>query len=407
MKVNQLNPKQIDTLPAGMHGDGNNLYLVVKASGSRSYMLRYSWRGRMQKMGLGATSKIKLAEARNAAIDANRLLIKGINPRDHRDEKRRSEGNGVLFYDFAEDLRLKREKGFKNKAHKAKWKYNVHTRFKPLHQKRLDLIDSAAVLTVLEPDWLRFPIAAKDARQHLEVILSAATAAGHRKPDAANPARWKGHLEHLLPKTRRKGKVRGPHPSLPYEDLPAFMHALAAADSMSARMLENTILTCARTNEIINMRWLDIDLDRALWRVPREIMKMDRDHIVPLSRPVVTFLRAAYPARFSDDGFVFPGRERGQPMSNMAMLELLKDEGLTDITVHGFRSTFKTWCDEETNFSNQAVEFCIAHVPGDEAEKAYRRRSMLAKRKQIMEAWAAFATKRPAKAIDFKARRAA
>jgi integrase len=407
MQVNRINPKQINTLPAGTHCDGNNLYLVVKATGSRSYMLRYSWRGRMQKMGLGATDKIKITEARDAAIDANRLLVKGINPRDHRDEQRRAESGGVLFYVFAEDLRLKREKGFKNKAHKAKWKYNVQTRFKPLHEKRLDLIETADVLSVLEPDWLRFPIAAKDARQHLEVILSAATAAWHRKPDAANPARWKGHLEHLLPKTRRKGKVKGPHSSLPYEELPAFMGRLARIDSTSARMLETTILTCARTSEIINMRWSDIDLESALWCVPRELMKMDRDHIVPLPRRVMAYLRSTYPARISDDGFVFPGRERGEAMSNMAMLELLKDMGRTDITVHGFRSTFKTWCDEETNFSNQAVEFCVAHVPGDEAEKAYRRRSMLAKRRQIMEAWAAFATKPLAKVIPIENRSAA
>jgi integrase len=407
MQVNRLNPKQIDTLPAGTHGDGNNLYLVVKDTGSRSYMLRYSWHGRMQKMGLGATAKVKLAAARDAAIDANRLLAKGINPRDQRDEQRRAESGGVLFYDFAEDLLLKREKGFKNKAHKAKWKYNVQTRFKPLHQKRLDLVETADVLSVLEPDWLRFPIAAKDARQHLEVILSAATAAGHRKVDAANPARWKGHLEHLLPKTRRKGKVKGPHSSLPYEDLPAFMTDLRGIDATSARMLETSILTCARTNEIINMRWSQIDLQRALWCVPRELMKMDRDHIVPLSGPTMTFLASAFPGRLSDDGFVFQGRKRGERMSNMAMLEFLKYIGRTDITVHGFRSTFKTWCDEETNFSNQAVEFCVAHVPGDEAEKAYRRRSMLAKRRQIMGAWAAFATKPLAKVIGIENRRAA
>jgi integrase len=400
VQVNRLNSKQIETLPAGTYGDGNNLYLVVKPSGSRSYTLRYSWRGQMQKMGLGATTRIKLAEARDAAIDAIRLLVKGINPRDQRDEQRRTQGGGVLFFDFAEELRLKREKGFKNKAHKAKWKYNVQKRFAPLHGKRIDLIDTADVLSVLEPDWLRLQVATKDARQHLEAILSAATAAGHCKADAANPARWKGHLEHLLPKTRRKGKVRGPHPSLPYEELPGFMQRLAGIDRMSARMLENTILTCARTNEIINMRWIDIDLDRALWRVPRDLMKMDRDHIVPLARPVITFLLGAIPTRLCDDGFVFQGRGRGEPLSNMAMLELLKDIGRTDITVHGFRSTFKTWCDEETNFSNQAVEFCVAHVPGDEAEKAYRRRSMLAKRKQIMEGWAAFASKPIAKVIN-------
>lgn len=170
-------------------------------------------------------------------------------------------------------------------------------------------------------------------------------------------------------------------------------------------MLETCILTIARTNEIINMRWPDLNMDKATWIVPRELMKMDRDHVVPLSHPVMTFLRSAFETRYGD--YVFPGRARGEPMSNMTMLELLKEMQRTDITVHGFRATFRTWADEEMNFSNQAVEFCLAHVPGDEAEKAYRRRSMFGKRQQIMETWAAFATKPPAKVLNLDGNRAA
>jgi integrase len=398
----KLNPKEIDSLPPGTHGDGNNLYLVVKDTGARAYMLRYYWQGRPQKMGLGSTRDITLAEARDAAIDANRLIAKGTNPREARDEQRYAEGS-VLFGEFAEELRLKLEKGFKHKAHKAKWKRTVEVHSKPLHKKRLDKIVTQDVLAVLEPIWLTTPVAARDVRQHLEAILSAAKAAGHRKGE--NPAVWKGNLEHLLPKSKRKGKVRGPHKSLPYQELPAFMQELAAVDSIGARMLETCILTIARTNEIINMRWPDIDMDKALWKVPAALMKMDKDHIVPLSRPVMEFLRTAYEMRFGD--YVFPGRTRGEPMSNMTMLELLKDMGRTGITVHGFRATFRTWADEEMNFSNQAVEFCLSHIPGDEAEKAYRRGSMLKKREQIMTAWANFATKPPAKVISIDQRKRA
>jgi integrase len=390
----KLNPKEVDSLPPGTYGDGNNLYLVVKQTGARSYMLRYQWQSRPQKMGLGATDKIKLADARDKAIDANRLLGNGINPRDERDEKRNAS-DSVVFFDFAEALRLEKEKGFKHRAHKGKWKRTVHVHAKPLHKKRIDLITTDDVVEVLKPFWLKTPVAARDVRQHLEMIFAAAKASGKRK--AENPALWKGHLEHLLPKSKRKGKVRGPHPSLPYEELRAFMAKLAALDTVGARMLETCILTCARTNEIINMKWNDIDLDRALWRLPRELMKIDRDHVVPLSKPVMALLRSAHDMRFGD--YVFPGRTRGEPMSNMTMLELLKDMNRTDITVHGFRATFRTWADEEMNFSNQAVEFCLSHIPGDEAEKAYRRRSMLAKRKQIMDAWAAFATNPPAGVI--------
>ena len=395
--MGKLNPKEIESLQPGTHGDGNNLYVVVKDSGARSYMLRYFWQGRPQKMGLGSTRDITLSDARDKAIDATRLIAKRTNPREARDEARFAEGS-VLFGDFAEEQRLNLEKGFKNEHHKAKWKYNVQIRFKPLHKKRVDQITTKDVQAILDPIWIRFPVAARDARQGLEAILSAAKAAGHRAGD--NPAAWKDNLQHLMPKTKRKGKVRGPHASLPYDELPAFMQELAAIDSVSARMLETCILTCARTNEVIHMRWTDVDLERSQWRVPAEMMKMDKDHVVPLSRPVMAFLRDAYEMRFGD--FVFPGRTRGKPMSNMVLLKLLRTMGRTNITTHGFRATFKTWCDEEMNFSNQAVEFCLAHVPGDEAEKAYRRGSMLKKREQIMATWGAFATKPPAKVIQLR-----
>jgi integrase len=401
--MGKLNPKQIDSLSPGTHGDGNNLYAVVKDSGARAYMLRYYWQGRPQKMGLGATRDVTLAEARDAAIDANRLIAKNINPRDARDEKLHAAGS-VLFGTFAEEFRIKREAGYKHKAHKAKWKRTVQVHAKPLHQKRIDQITTKDVEAVLQPIWMKTPVAARDVRQHLEAIFDAAKALKLRNGD--NPAAWKGNLQTLLPKTKRKGKVRGPHPSLPYDELPSFMAELAAIDSVGARMLETCILTVARTSEIINMRWSDIHMERAQWRVPAVLMKMERDHTVPLAAPAMKFLRLAHEMRFGD--FVFPGRTRGAPMSNMTMLELLKDMGRTNITVHGFRATFRTWADEEMNFSNQAVEFCLAHVPGDEAEKAYRRGSMLKKREQIMAAWAAIATtKSPVKIIPINRGRAA
>ena len=398
----KLNPKGIESLPPGTYGDGNNLYLVVKDSGTRAYLLRYQWHGRPQKMGLGATRDVPLADARDAAIDANRLLAKGINPRDDRDEKRRAV-DSIYFFDFAEALRQEKEKGFKHRAHRAKWKRSILVHAKPLHKKRIDLVSTEDVVAVLKPIWLATPVAARDVRQHLEIVFAAAKATGKRM--AENPALWKGHLEHLLPTSKRKGKVRGPHPSLPFEELPAFMAKLATIDTVGARMLETCILTCARTNEIIHMRWTDIDLERATWRVPRDLMKSDRDHNVPLSKPVMAFLHSAHEMRFGE--YVFPGRTRNEPMSNMTMLEMLKDMGRNDITVHGFRATFRTWADEEMDFSNQAVEFCLAHVPGDEAEKVYRRRSMFAKRKQIMEAWATFATKAPATVMSVDSKQVA
>jgi hypothetical protein len=163
----KLNPKSIDALPSGTHGDGNNLYLVVKQSGARAYLLRYQWRGRPQKMGLGPTRDVSLKDAQDKAIDANRLLAKGINPRDARDEERYAK-DSVLFFEFAEELRLEKQQGFKNKAHKAKWKRTVHVHAKPLHKKRIDLVTTEDVLEVLKPSWLKTPVAAKDVRRHLD-----------------------------------------------------------------------------------------------------------------------------------------------------------------------------------------------------------------------------------------------
>lgn len=394
----KLNPKEIDSLPPGTHSDGGNLYLIVKPSGSRSYALRYFWQGKPVKMGLGAARDVTLAQTRDKAIDANRLLAKGINPREARDEQRRVENPAVLFVEFAEAHRLRITEGFKNEKHIWRWKFNIHTRFKPLHKKPIDQITTDDVVRLLLPIWIKYPVAAQEARQQLEAILSAAKAAGHRNGD--NPAAWKDNLQHLMPKAKRKGKVRGPMKAVPFEELPAFMAELAAVDTVTARMLEVCILTCARTVEIRHMKWADLDLDRAQWRVPRELMKMDHDHVVPLSKPVMTFLKSAHEVRFGE--FVFPGRTRDKPLSDMALLKLLQQDMKRDATVHGFRATLRTWADEEMNFSNQAVEFCLAHIPGTESERAYRRGSMLAKRVQIMAAWAAFATKPPAKVISIR-----
>jgi Arm DNA-binding domain/Phage integrase family len=281
----KLNPKQIDSLPPGTHSDGNNLYLVVKDTGARAYTVRYYWQGKPQKMGLGSTRDTTLMEARDAAIDVNRLLAKCTNPREARDEAREAATPVVLFGDFAETFRQRIESGFKAEKHKAKWKYNIQIRFKPLHKKPIDKITTNDVVELLLPIWLKYPVAARDARQQLEAVFSAAKAAGHRKGD--NPAAWKENLQHLMPKTKRKGKVRGPQKALPFEELPAFMAELAHVNSISARMLEVCILTASRTIEIRHMKWSNIDFDRALWRVPRELIKMDKEHIVPLSAPVM------------------------------------------------------------------------------------------------------------------------
>jgi len=207
-------------------------------------------------------------EARDAAIDANRLIAKDINPREARDAERNAGTPSVAFLDFAEQHRLRIEKGFKNAKHIWRWKYNIQTRFKPLHAKPINQITTDDVVKQLEPIWIKYPVAAQEARQQLEAALAAAKAAGHLTGD--NPASWRDKLKHLMPKAKRKGKVRGPMKALPFEELPAFMAELKESNTITARMLEICILTCARTIEIRHMKWDDIDFDRALWRVRPE-----------------------------------------------------------------------------------------------------------------------------------------
>jgi integrase len=220
-------------------------------------------------MGLGPTRDIKLSEARDKAIDANRLLAQGTNPKQARDDERRIAGS-VLFGPFAEALRLEKEKGFKHKAHKAKWERTVKVHSLPLHKMRVDQITTADVLEVLKPIWLKTQVAARDVRRHLEAFFDAAKALGHRKGD--NPAAWKGNLKTLLAPQPKKGTVRGPHKSLDFEDMPEFMRELAAVDTVGARMLETCILTAARTNEINNMCWSDIAMAKAIWTVPARVI---------------------------------------------------------------------------------------------------------------------------------------
>lgn len=390
----EINAKNYLAIGPGEYPCGNNLYLVVTPTGGRRWTFRYQRNGVVKKMGLGSAKAagLKLSEAKDKAIDALRLLAKGTDPREYRnDEKRRAQGSRP-FGEFAEEWRQTYEAGLKHKAARKKLKRIVQVICKPLHKLRLDEIETEHVIAVLRKVWHQREVS-RDTRQRIKRILDAAIALNLRPKH--NPADWDSRLKPIMPKQRKRGTVRGSHKAMDYHDLPAFMQKLAANSDQSARALEVAILTFARTIEVQNMRWSQLDLESGLWDLDTLDTKNERLKRTPLPRQALAYLRKAYESRVSDE-FVFPGRSLAKPISNMTMLKHLKEiTADKSLTVHGFRTTFRTWAQEETDFEEEIIEHCLHHITGDDAEKAYKRGEALRKRRIVMQAFADFATRPP------------
>ena len=240
------------------------------------------------------------------------------------------------------------------------------------------------MLAVLKPIWTTKAETASRVRGRIEKVLDAAKAKGFREGE--NPARWRGHLDHLLPKPLKL--ARGHHAAMPYEEVAGFVGELMKREASAALALELCILTAARSGEILGLRWSEIDFDKKIWTVPAERMKAGREHRVPLSSRAIAILRQLQ--KFKAGEFVFPGQARNKPLSNMAMEMVLRRMKVADATVHGFRSSFRDWAGNVSTFPREVVETALAHVIGDKAEQAYRRRDALEKRRKLMEAWAAY-----------------
>lgn len=386
----KLSPRAVATLSTpGRHSDGEGLYLVVDKAGSKRWVFLFRWDGKLKEMGLGGLSKVSQSKARQAAVAARSLLGEGVNPID----ARREESAVPDFGTWADDWVAEHASSWRNAKHRAQWETTFKGPCKPLRALSVDKISTDDVLTVLKPLWTSTPETASRVRGRIERVLDAAKAKGHRSGE--NPARWRGHLDHLLPKRQRLS--RGHHLALPYAEVPAFMGDLRERESVSATALEFTVLTAARSGEVMGATWAEFDLSTATWTVPAERMKAGKEHRVPLSPPVLAILERA--AEFRDavgsEAFVFPGAKRGKPLSNMAMAMVLRRMGRTDITVHGFRSTFRDWVGERTAFPREVAEAALAHTVGDATERAYRRGDALEKRRKLMEAWAGFARSAP------------
>ena len=251
-------------------------------------------------------------------------------------------------------------------------------------------IDAGLVVRVLEPIWTTKAETAGRIRQRIEAVLDSATARGYRSGE--NPARWRGHLQNLLPALTKVRRVQH-HPALPYTEIGAFMAELRKETGLAARALELLILTATRTTEAIAARWFEIDLEQKIWTIPAERIKAGREHRIPLSSAAVALLHQLAKTKVNE--FVFPGRP-GKPLSDGALLKLLKRMMGSNLTTHGFRSTFRDWAAEQTNFPRDVAEMALSHAIGDKVEAAYRRGDLLEKRRRMMEAWAAFVATKPA-----------
>lgn len=367
--INRLSARKVATASAGYHADGGGLYLLVSPTGSRSWVLRYQLAGRRREMGLGSAALFGLAEARQRALQARRLLADGIDPITARASAQAAAGRtwGQAVEDFIESHRH----GWKSDAQADQWRQSLRDHG-PDADFPVTAIDTALVVETLRRIWTTKTETATRVRGRIERIWDAERVAGTVTGD--NPARWRGHLDKLLPRPAKVAKVQH-FAAMPYADAPAFWQSLGARKGLARDALRFTMLTAARTGEVTGLVSEEIDGD--LWTIPAERMKAGREHPVPLVPAALAILRA---------------NPQGFPLSENGMLALLQRQppkgfGLP-YTVHGFRSTFRDWAAETTNFPREVVEMALAHTIRDKAEAAYRRGKLLAKRRELMQAWA-------------------
>jgi integrase len=380
--MGRLTARKVETAKPGVHMDGEGLRLIVGATGTRKWVFRFMRRGRSQEMGLGG-SDVSLAMARERAADARRVLTAGQNPID---AARLAKVARPTFGQVADEFLAAKAYEWRNSKHRAQWNMTMEKYAGPLRARPVNEIDTAAVLEVLQPLWTTIPETASRLRGRIETVLDAARARGLIGQHEANPARWRGHLDKLLPK--RQKLTRGHHAAMPFADVPAFLAQLREQESVAALALEFTILTAARTSETLGAKWTEINLAQKLWTVPAVRMKSGREHRVALSNRATAILEALAGAKTGE--YVFPGQRLGKPLSSMAMEMLLRRTKAHGVTVHGFRSSFRDWCGEVSTFPREVAEAALAHVAGDQTERAYRRGDALEKRRALMEAWAAY-----------------
>lgn len=393
-QINRLSAGFVRTVTEpGLHADGAGLYLSTTNGGKR-WVFVFRWEGRRREMGLGSARAIPLARARELATQARAMVAEGNNPIDARNAERapavEPEPDPIpAFGSFADSYIDSVEDGWRNPKHRQQWRNTIKQHAPKLADKSVATISTQDVLDVLQPIWLSIPETASRLRGRIEKILNAAKARGFRAQDSINPAQWRGHLEVLLPKRQRL--TRGHHAAMPYAELPLFWRRLADRPASAARALEFLILTAARSGEVLGAKWGEISGD--IWTVPANRMKAGVAHTVTLTPAAVRILDSI--GRGEPEAAVFKGRAGGGHLSNMSLEMLMRRMDMGHFTVHGFRSAFKDWALNDTEFADEISEEALAHVVGSKVRRAYRRGEALSRRRALMEAWAAHVTTAP------------
>jgi integrase len=381
----------------GRFGDGGGLYLLVRSREAKFWLFRYTRHGKMREMGLGPAAgrtAIKLAQARMKARELHSIVREGRDPLAEREAEKakkdadqtRARAEAMTFGEVADMVLAAHERSWRNPKHRQQWRNTLRDYVLPaIGGLPVGDVDTGAIMKIIEPLWLTKTETASRVRGRIEAILGYAKARGWREFE--NPARWRGHLDQLLPARAKVQRVEH-HAALPWREIGAFMARLRRSSGMSARCLEFAILTAARSGEVRGARWDEIDLDHAVWAIPASRMKAGREHRVPLSEPAMGVLREM--AQFGAEGFVFPGLKAASGLSDVALAKAVNAAGGTGATVHGFRSTFRDWAAETTAYPRELAEAALAHALTDKVEAAYQRGDLLEKRRAMMKAWAAF-----------------
>ncbi len=382
----RLKPLQIDRFKGpGKLSDGGGLYLIAGRNGSRTWVFRYTRQGTAVELGLGASRAVPVLDARHEAAELRALLAAGGDPKQHREQQRqlqaRQSANAITFKAAAEQFIEANRAGWRNGKHAAQWTSTLATYVYPVFGTGpVGDVTASHVLKVLTPIWATKPETASRVRGRIESVLDYAKVHGWREGE--NPARWKGGLAMTLPARNKVRRVKH-HAALPYAEVPDLMKVLGGMEGLGPLALRFLILTAARTGEVIGAQWSEIDLAKGVWTVPAQRMKAAREHRVPLNAEATGLLEAL--PRIGE--LVFPGMRPGKPLSNMALLQTLRRMKRNDLTAHGFRSSYRDWCSEQTGFPREVIEASLAHTVGTQVERAYLRSDLFDKRRLLMKAW--------------------
>ena len=394
--IGKLTKKLVENLSAGRHGDGGGLHLVVDPSGARRWIVRVVVKGQKNKkggplrtdFGLGGADIVTLNQARERALEYRRMAKQGLNPRFN------ATREVPTFEEIAQQVHIDRMPTWKSEKHGQQWMTTIRDyAFSKIGRMPVDSIGQPEVLMCLAPIWTEKHETARRLSQRIKIVLDVAKSKGHRSGE--NPV-TAIHDAQVLPKVKAKPKH---HKAMTWQDVPAFYADLKARDAMAAKALRLTCLTGSRTNEVLGMRWEEIDFEARLWTCPMERMKTGEEHRVPLTDEMLSIIE---PLQAMQSDFVFEGQKRNKPLSNMSMLMLLRRMGVEGVTVHGFRSTFRDWASEMANAPREVAEMSLSHRVGSDVERAYARSDLLEKRRGLMERWSAFVANSDAKVISLK-----